>query len=147
PIQMRTNELIAGVRSDVAVLLYGPDLGELSALGERAAQALRSVPGAEDVRVEQVSGLRYLRVVPDRAKLARYGLTIADVNQITETMAVGHGVGEVLEGERRFSIVVKTAHGYGGDLDVLRALPLKAVTGQVVPLGDVAELAFVTGPA
>ncbi len=147
PIQMRTNELVAGVKSDVAVLLYGTDLDELSALGERAAQALRKVPGAEDVRSEQVSGLRYLRVIPDRGKLARYGLTIEDVNQITETMAVGHGAGQVLEGERRFGIVVKTAHGYDGDLAALRALPLKAITGQVVPLGDVAELVFVTGPA
>ena len=121
PIQMRTNELIAGVRSDVAVLLYGPDLDQLAALGEKAAAALRGVPGAEDVRAEQVSGLRYLRVIPDRGKLARYGLTIEDVNQVTETMAVGHGAGQVLEGERRFSIVVKTLHGFDGDLDALRA--------------------------
>ena len=147
PIQMRTNELVAGVRSDVAVLLYGTSLDELSALGEAVARVLRKIPGAEDVRVEQVSGLRYLRVLPDRRKLARYGLTIADVNQVTETMAVGHGVGQVLEGERRFGIVVKTAHGFSGDLDALRALPLKAVTGQIVPLGDVAELVFSTGPA
>jgi cobalt-zinc-cadmium resistance protein CzcA len=147
PIQMRTNELIAGVRSDVAVLLYGPDLEQLSALGDKAAAALQKIPGAEDVRVEQVSGLRYLRVIPDRAKLARYGLTIEDVNQVTETMAVGHGTGQVLEGERRFGIVVKTLHGFDGDLDALRALPLKALTGQVVPLGDVADLVFSTGPA
>ncbi len=145
PIQMRTNELVAGVRSDVAVLLYGTSLEELSRLGAEVARVLRTIPGAEDVRVEQVSGLRYLRVVPDRRRLARYGLTIEDVNQVTETMAVGHGVGEVLEGERRFGIVVKTSHGFSGDLDALRALPLKAVTGQVVPLGDVAEVAFSTG--
>lgn len=147
PIQMRTNELIAGVRSDVAVLLYGPDLEVLRTLGDKAAEAIRAVPGAEDVRVEQVAGLSYLRVVPDRAKLARYGLTISDINQLTETMAVGHVAGEVLEGERRFSMVVKTNHGFAGELDVLRALPLKSVSGQVVPLGDVAELKFVTGPA
>ena len=75
-------------------------------------------------------------VTPDRAKLARYGLTIEDVNRITETMAVGHATGEVLEGERRFAIVVKMAHGFAGDLEPLRALPLKSVTGQIVPLGD-----------
>src|SRR5262249_32627206 len=100
-----------------------------------------------DVRVEQVAGLRYLRVVPDRAKLARYGLTIEDVNRITETMAVGYGTGEVLENERRFGIRVKTRHDYAGDLEPLRMLPLRSVSGQIVPLGDVAELSLEVGPA
>jgi cobalt-zinc-cadmium resistance protein CzcA len=147
PIQMRTNELIAGVRSDVAVMLYGPDLRLLAAYGDRVADLVRKVDGAVDVRVEQVAGLRYLRIVPDRGKLARYGLSIEDVNQITETMSVGHATGEVLEGERRFGIVVKTSHDFAGDLDSLKALPLRAVTGQIVPLGDVADLTFETGPA
>ena len=119
PIQMRTNELVAGVKSDVAVLFYGLDLDQLSALGERAAAAIRKVPGAVDVRVEQVAGLKYLRVVPDRAKLARYGLTVDDVNQVTETLSVGHPAGAVLEGERRFGIAVKTAHGFSGELGPL----------------------------
>jgi cobalt-zinc-cadmium resistance protein CzcA len=147
PIQMRTNELIAGVRSDVAVLLYGPDLAQLSALAERAGASVRKVPGAEDVRVEQVAGLRYLRVSPDRARMARYGFTIQDVNQLVETMSVGHLVGHVLEGERRFGIAVKTSHNFDGDLSPLLALPLRSLTGQSVPLGDVAELSFSTGPA
>ncbi|MCL4756338.1 MAG: CusA/CzcA family heavy metal efflux RND transporter [Myxococcales bacterium] len=147
PIEMRTNELVAGIRSDAALLVYGHDLGELARLGEEAARLIRGIPGAVDVRVEQVAGLRYLRVVPDRNKLARYGLTIEDVNQATETIAVGHQTGHVLEGDRRFGIVVKTRHGFQGDLAPLRALPLKSVSGQIVPLGDVAELEFSTGPA
>jgi cobalt-zinc-cadmium resistance protein CzcA len=147
PIQMRTNELIAGVRSDVALLIYGRDLGELKKLGDRAATSLRNIEGVADLRIEQISGLQYLRIVPDRNKLARYGLTIEDVNQLTETIAVGHSVGEVLEGERRFGLVVLLAHGYAGELEPLRALPLKSVSGQIVPLGDVAELSFATGPA
>ena len=147
PIQMRTNELVAGIRSDVAILLYGRDLAQLTTLGERVAKSVRGVEGAVDVRVEQVAGLRYLRVVPDRAKLARYGLSIAEVNEITESMAVGHGAGDVLEGERRFGIVVKTRHAFDGDLEALRTLPLKSASGQVVPLGDVAELSFEDGPA
>jgi cobalt-zinc-cadmium resistance protein CzcA len=147
PIQMRTNELVAGVRSDVAVLLYGPDLDQLKRLGQSAADLVRNVDGTADVRVEQVAGLRYLRITPDRAKLARYGLTVEDVNRITETIAVGHSVGEVLEGERRFGIFIKTAHGFTGDLAPLRSMPLRSVSGQIVPLGDVAELSFVTGPA
>ncbi len=147
PIQMRTNELVAGVRSDVAALIYGPNLDELTKLGEHIAEVVRKVPGAEDVRVEQVAGLKYLRIRPDRSKLARYGLTVDDVNQITETIAVGHHSGEVLEGERRFSMVVRSLHGYAGDIDPLQALPLRSLSGQLVPLGDVAELEFVTGPA
>jgi len=147
PIQMRTNELIAGVRSDVAALIYGPELAELTGLGERVANAIRQIPGATDVRVEQVAGLRYLRIVPERSKLARYGLTVDDVNQITETMAVGHATGAVLEGERRFDIVVKTLHGFEGALEPLSSLPLKSLSGQIVPLGDVASLSFSEGPA
>ncbi|MEZ4261057.1 MAG: CusA/CzcA family heavy metal efflux RND transporter [Polyangiaceae bacterium] len=147
PIQMRTNELVAGVRSDVAVLIYGSDLDTLRELGQRVEVAVKKVPGAVDVRVEQVAGLRYMRVVPDRNKLARYGLTIADVNQIVETMSVGHRIGSVHEGDRRFTIVIKTDHGYDGDVEAFRRLPLRSVTGQIVPLGDVAEVAFVSGPA
>ncbi|AKV01556.1 Cobalt-zinc-cadmium resistance protein CzcA [Labilithrix luteola] len=148
PIQMRTNELVAGVRSDVAVLVYGPDLDTLRTIGDEIAAAIHGVRGAANVRVEQVAGLSYLRIVPDRNRLARYGLTIADVNQVTETISVGHKVGTVHEGERRFSIVVKAGHDFGRvDVDALRALPLRSVTGQIVPLGDVADLSFVTGPA
>jgi len=147
PIQMRTNELVAGIRSDLAVLLYGPDLEQLSALGARVAEVVRRVPGAVDVRVQQVQGLRYLRITPDRGKLARYGFTIEDINQLTETIAVGYDAGVVLEGERRFGISVKTRHDFAGDLEPLRMLPLRSVSGQVVPLGDLAELRFVEGPA
>ncbi len=147
PIQMRTNELVAGVRSDVAALIYGRDLDQLRTFAEQAAATIGRIPGAVDVRVEQTAGLRYLQITPDRGKLARYGLTIADINQVTETMAVGVNTGDVLEGERRFAIVVKMAHQFAGNLEALRALPLKAVTGQIVPLGDVAELTFREGPA
>ena len=146
PIQMRTNELIAGVRSDVAAIVYGSNLDTLKDLGDKIAEAIRGVPGAVDVRAEQVAGLRYLRITPDRTRLARYGLTIEDINQITETMAVGHEVGAVLEGERRFGLVIKSLHGFNGDLDALKTLPLKSVSGQIVPLGDVAQIRFLTGP-
>ncbi|HYQ01361.1 MAG TPA: CusA/CzcA family heavy metal efflux RND transporter [Polyangiaceae bacterium] len=147
PIQQRVNELVAGVRSDVAIFVYGTNLDELRKYGDQIAAAVRKVPGAAEVRVEQVSGLKYLRIVPERAKLARYGLTIEDVNQITETMAVGYRAGHVLENERRFEIAVKTHHGFAGDLEPLRMLPLRSLSGQIVPLGDVAELSLVDGPA
>jgi len=147
PIQQRVNELVAGVRSDVAIFVYGTDIDELRRRGEQIAAAVRKVSGAVEVRVEQVSGLKYLRIEPERAKLARYGLTIEDVNQITETMAVGYRAGHVLENERRFEIAVKTQHGFAGDLEPLRMLPLRSLSGQIVPLGDVAKLSLVDGPA
>jgi cobalt-zinc-cadmium resistance protein CzcA len=147
PIQNRTGELIAGVRSDVAAQLYGPDLDELRRGGERIAAALNDVPGVVDVRAEQTSGLTYLRIRPDRSRLARYGLTVDDVNVVTETMAVGRKVGEIFEKDRRFGLVVLSALDYQGSLDVVRALPLKSTLGQIVPLGDVADVSLEQGPA
>ena len=147
PIQMRTNELVAGIRSDVAVLVYGRDLVRLKSLGDAIAGIVRGIPGAVDVRVEQVAGLKYLRVIPDRPKLARYGLTIEDVNLVTETLSVGHASGEIFEQERRFGLIVKSQHDFAGDLGPFLNLPLRSPSGQLVPLGDVAELKFQTGPA
>jgi cobalt-zinc-cadmium resistance protein CzcA len=174
PIQMRTNELIAGVRSDAAAQIYGPDLPTLQALGAQATAALRGVPGVTDLRPDQMSGVTYLRIKPIRARLARYGLTIDDVNTVTETIAVGRTVGQVFEKDRRFAMVVRTAVDYQGNLDVLRALPLKSFSseppegfrtsrdglgrgkldlprresrGQIVPLGDVADVTLEQGPA
>jgi cobalt-zinc-cadmium resistance protein CzcA len=147
PIQNRTSELIAGIRSDAAAQIYGPDLDELRRIGQRVATALKSVAGVVDVRVEQMAGLTYLRIRPDRARLARYGLTVEDVNTVTETMAVGRTAGQVFEKDRRFSLVVRTAIDFQGSLDVVRALPLKSTLGQIVPLGDVADVALEQGPA
>ena len=147
PIQNRTSELIAGVRSDAAIQLYGPDLDQLRRGGERIASALKGVRGIVDVRAEQTSGLTYLRIRPDRARLARYGLTVEDVNIVTETMAVGRKAGEIFEQDRRFGLVVRTALDYQGNLDVVRALPLKSALGPIVPLGDVADVSFELGPA
>lgn len=146
PIQMRTNELVAGVRSDVGVILYGPDLEVLRTLGQAILARLQGIPGVVDARVEQLAGLQYLRIEPDRAKLARYGLTVADVNLATEAIAVGHRVSVVLEGERRFDMIVKFAPDVARDMDTLEAIPLRAETGQIVPLGDVATLRRTTGP-
>ncbi|MBK7829334.1 CusA/CzcA family heavy metal efflux RND transporter [Nannocystis sp.] len=147
PIQMRTNELVAGVRSDVGVILYGPDLAVLAAASQRALALIRGIAGVADARAERVSGLTYLRVLPDRGRLARYGLTIADVNQATEAISVGVAAGVVLEGERRFDMRVRVDHGFTGDLQRIAMIPLRASSGQIVPLGDVAELKLGEGPA
>jgi len=147
PIEMRESELIAGIRSDAAAQIYGPDLDRLNAAGGQIASLLKRVPGAVDVRPEQIAGLTYLRIKPDRARLARYGLTVEDVNTVTETIAVGRKTGVVFEKDRRFDMVVRMPIDYRGNLDVVRALPLKSTLGQIVPLGDVAEVALEQGPA
>jgi cobalt-zinc-cadmium resistance protein CzcA len=147
PIQMRSNELIAGVKSDAAALIYGDDLDELARLANTVAARIRGVRGAVDVKVEQVAGLRYLRIVPDRARLARHGLSIDDVNRVTEALSVGAGAGEVLEGDRRFGVVVKTRSGFRGSPAAIERLPLKTSTGKIVPLAEVAEVREETGPA
>jgi cobalt-zinc-cadmium resistance protein CzcA len=146
PIQMRTNELVAGVRSDVGIIIYGPDLETLRGLGQKVLDQIRGIPGVVDARAEQLQGLQYLRIEPDRAKLARYGLTIADINLATEAIAVGHEVGTVLEGERRFDMMVKLDLGTNHDHTVLSAIPLRSKNGKVVPLGDVATLHETAGP-
>jgi cobalt-zinc-cadmium resistance protein CzcA len=145
PIQMRTNELVAGVHSDVAVQIYGPDLATLQSLGERIVAVVGAVPGAVDVRAPPTAGLSYMMVRPDRARLARYGLTVDDVNLLTETIAVGRAAGWILEGDRRFPLVVKMV-APGMPLEMARALPLESSTGTLVPLGDVADVTLEPGP-
>jgi cobalt-zinc-cadmium resistance protein CzcA len=147
PIQMRTNELIAGVRSDVAAQIYGADLEKLQETGAAVIAAIKNIDGVADLRAEQTAGINYLRVKPDRARLARYGLTVEDVNMVTETMAVGREVGTIFEKDRRFGLVVRTALDFRGELDTFRSLPLKSTSGQIVPLGDVAEVTLEKGPA
>jgi cobalt-zinc-cadmium resistance protein CzcA len=140
------NELVAGIRSDVAVSFHGEDLAELRRLGERAGELLGRVHGATDLKVEQVEGQRYLRIIPDRVRLARYGLSIDDVNMVTESLAVGHEVGRVFEGQKRYAMVVRVAMESGDDLQGVASLGLKA-GDRIVPLGDVADLKLETGPA
>jgi len=110
---------------DAAAQIYGPDLDLLRRTGAEVAAALAGIPGVVDARPEQTAGLTYLRVTPDRARLARYGLTVEDVNLVTETMAVGRQAGIVFEKDRRFGLVVKTALEATADLDTVRSLPLK----------------------
>jgi cobalt-zinc-cadmium resistance protein CzcA len=109
PIEMRFNELIAGVRSDVAVRVFGDDLDVLERLGRRVAALIREVPGAADVRADQVQGLPVLRIVLDHARIARHGIQVDDVLGAVEAIRAGRVVGVVMDGVRRYDIVVKFA--------------------------------------
>ena len=116
PIQMRFNELISGVRSDVAVKVFGDDLETLVEVGERIAAVLERVPGAADVKVEQASGLPVLTVQLDRPKISRYGLNVSDVQDVVEVAVGGKEAGQVFEGDRRFDLVVRLPESQRTDL-------------------------------
>ena len=147
PIEMRFNELIAGVRSDLAVKIFGPDLDILKQQAERAAQALQAVPGAADVKIEQVAGLPLLRVIVDRAEIARYGLTAEEVLMLIQTTRVGTVVGTVVQGSRRFELVVRLAERVSRDPGALGSLLIPTMHGELVPLSRVTTIKIDSGPA
>ena len=124
PIQMRFNELISGVRSDVAVKVYGDDLEVMAETGEQVEAVLKAIPGAADVKIEQTTGLPLLTVHLDREAIARYGLAVDEVQEIVSTALGGTAVGQVFEGDRRFDLVVRLPERLRTDLDALGNLPV-----------------------
>ena len=149
PVQMRLNELIAGVRADVAVKLFGEDLDTLLETGGELETIIGSIPGAEDVKLEQVTGLPVLSVTPRRAMLARYGINIKDVQDAVSTATGGRNAGEVFEGDRRFAVVVRLPEATRTDLDQLGRLPIPRSGeggGEFVPLSEVADIGLSVGP-
>ena len=150
PIQMRFNELIAGVRSDVAVKLYGDDLEAMSAQARRIAAVLRTIPGAADVSAEQTSGAPTFDVRIDRQAVARYGLSVEDVANTVSAALGGRQAGLLFEGDRRFAVVVRLPDAQRDDLETLGAIPvmLPAADGQIarsVPLREVARFSYTQG--
>jgi cobalt-zinc-cadmium resistance protein CzcA len=124
PIQMRFNELISGVRSDLGVKIFGDDLDTLVRLATRVQSVLQSVPGATDVKTEQVEGLPMLTVKLNRAALSRYGLSVADVQEVVEIAVGGKSAGMVFEGDRRFDLAVRLPEQLRLDIDAIKALPI-----------------------
>jgi cobalt-zinc-cadmium resistance protein CzcA len=147
PIQLRFNELISGVRSDVAVKVFGDDTEAMLATAQQVARVLGKVAGAVEVKVEQLEGLPALTLDVDRIKAARYGLNVADVQEAFGTLVGGRDVGMVFEGDRRFAITVRLPEGLRNDVDSLRQLPiaLPAEDGRAasIPLSEIATLRFV----
>ena len=128
PIQMRFNELIAGVRSDLAVKVYGDNLDTLVEVAEQIEKVVADVPGAADVRTEQVTGLPMLTVTPNREKLAYYGLDIADIQDTLRIAVGGEVVGQVFEGDRRFDLVIRLPENLREDIEALKRLPIRLKT-------------------
>jgi len=147
PIEMRFNELIAGVRSDVGIKIFGEDLETLARYGEEIAGILQAIRGAADVRVQQVEGLPQLQIVIDRNKIARYGINVADVNILIQTALAGTEVGRMYEGERQFDLVVKFQKESRNDVESIKNLLVPAPNNVRVRLGDIAEFMMISGPA
>jgi heavy metal efflux system protein len=167
PIQMRFNELISGVRAEVAVKIYGDDFTRLTELGQAIEAIASEVPGAADVAMEQVTGLPLLSVEPDRVALYRYGLDIADLQNTVQIALGGREAGQIFNGDRRFPLVVRLPERLRTDIDVIRRLPVPlpedsgrgdsqlrptvldesiGVEAAYTPLSEVAQIGIVTGP-
>lgn len=124
PIQMRFNELISGVRADVAVKVFGDNMDTLFTVAEQIEKILETVPGAADVKIEQLTGLPVLTIQPDRARLARYGLNVADVQDAVAVAVGGRNAGTIFEGDRRFELQVRLPEHLRGDIEALKRLPI-----------------------
>ncbi len=146
PIQMRFNELISGVRSDLAVKVYGDDLDVLNAAAEQVEAVLSRVSGAADVKIEQTTGLPVMTITPRRAILARYGISVADVQAVAATAFGGSDAGTLFDGDRRFQIVVRLPDALRADPRTLERLTVPLPNGGYVPLQEVADVAIAPGP-
>ncbi len=147
PIALRVNELISGVKSDVAVKVFGPDLEVLRRYADAAAAAMRGVAGVEDIKVEQVSGMQQLDVEIDREAAARYGIRIADINAAIEIGVAGVQATTLIEGERRIAVAVRFAERSRADTSSIERLLVPAPGGSRVPLGQLARLKSVEQPS
>jgi cobalt-zinc-cadmium resistance protein CzcA len=146
PIELRVAELISGVRSDVALKIYGDDMAALERMAAEAVSVLSRVPGAADVKAEQTAGLPVLRVRIDRRAIARHGINASDVLDVISTVG-GREVGIVLEGQRRFALTVRFARSARDSVDAVKALKVRGAAGAAVPLADVADIRVEDGPA
>ncbi|MCR8922755.1 CusA/CzcA family heavy metal efflux RND transporter [Dasania sp. GY-MA-18] len=146
PIQMRFNELISGVRADLGIKVFGDDLEQLEVSAEEILTVIKSMPGAADARVEQVSGLPMLSVVPKRLAIARYGLNVMMVQDLVAAAIGGEPAGLIFEGDRRFELIVRLPESIRRDLDGLSELPVPLRNGGYVPLSEVATLDIAPAP-
>ena len=145
PIQMRFNELISGVRAELAIKVFGDDFDQLIALGAEIEKALKKVPGAADVAIEQATGLPVMTIQPKREVMARYGLSISELQDLLATALGGSVASQLYEGDRRSEIVVRLPEHLRTDTNALSSLPVMLSSGNYVPLGEVAELNLLTG--
>lgn len=147
PIEMRFNELISGVRADVAIKVFGDDLDKLKTSAQSILTIIRDIPGQADARLEQVSGLPMVSVEPKRLALSRYGLSVDSLQTILATAIGGQDAGLIYEGDRRFKLVIRLADDRRQDIAKLSELPVSLPSGAYVPLSEVATIKLVDVPS
>jgi len=147
PISDRVDEMVTGVRSDVAIKLFGDDLDTLKQRADVIARVAGTIKGAQDIRVERVTGQQYLAIEVDRQAIARYGLNVADVHDVIETAIGGKQATEIYEGERRFAGVVRLPLAFRNDVATIRSLLVTAPNGAQVALENLARIEVLDGPA
>ena len=147
PISDRVDEMVTGVRSDVAIKLFGDDLDLLKQKADAIAKVVATVQGAQDLRVERVTGQQYLSIEVDRQAIARYGLNVSDVHDVIETAIGGKQATEIYEGERRFSAVVRLPLSFRSDVAAISSLLVSSPNGAQIALGNLASIRVLDGPA
>lgn len=147
PIEMRFNELISGTRSDVAVKIFGENLDVLAKKAQEIEKAIRNVEGASDIIIEKTEGLPQMSVQFDRSKIARYGLNIADLNELIALGFAGKTVGNVFEGEKRFDMVIRLDQNNRHDIEDLKNLYVTTPSGNQIPMQELATIEYTQGPA
>ncbi|HMM71677.1 MAG TPA: efflux RND transporter permease subunit, partial [Rhodocyclaceae bacterium] len=147
PISDRVDEMVTGVRADVAVKIFGDDLDLLKAKGDEIARIARTIKGASEIKVERVTGQQYLTVAIDRPTIARHGLNVGDVNDLIEAAIGGRHVTDVFEGERRFAAVVRLPERFRDNIEAIRNLLVPTSDGAVIPLSSLASIDVRDGPA
>lgn len=157
PIAQRVDEMVTGVRSQVAIKIFGDDLEQLRKLSEQVARIVKSTRGARDIRIERLSGQQELTIDIDRRAIARHGLNVADVNEMIATAVGGKAVTKVFEGERRFTLLLRFPEAYRHDVEAIKQLLLRpgsgapggmgSAGGMLIPMSAIAEIKVIDGPA
>lgn len=147
PIQMRVDELVSGVRAQIAVKLFGEDMGVLEEKGAEIMAALKKVKGVSDLRMQQIAGQYYLEIKADRRAMARYGINVAALNEVIEMIKAGKMATEMMEGQKRFGVMVRLTDEWSRNLDSIGDLTVSAPNGARVPVKQISEIRVVEGPS
>ena len=146
PIAQRVDEMVTGVRSQLAIKVFGDDLSQLKRISEEIARVLKTIPGAIDIRIERLSGQQTLQIEIYRNAIARYGINVADINELIETAFGGREVSQLFEQQRRFGIAIRYPERYRDSIEAIRSSTLRAQDGSLVPLSAVARIDVVDSP-
>lgn len=147
PIEMRTNEMVAGIRSDIGVKIFGEDILTLRKLGEETADRFKNIPGVKDIRIEQLGGISFIKVIPNREKMARYGVDANQIGQLLQMISSGLNTSQLIDGAKRFNIALKLQNPPNESLESWQPILIPSRNQGYIPLGNIAEIRKEDGPA